>query len=44
SIQVTPILDNDIGTSNSSHESCLHLEPEKLSRIPSNTVQLQQIL
>ncbi|CAG8731695.1 6573_t:CDS:2, partial [Cetraspora pellucida] len=35
--KVTPILDNDIRTSNSSHESCLHLEPEKLSRIPSNT-------
>ncbi|CAG8497542.1 16990_t:CDS:2, partial [Cetraspora pellucida] len=28
---------NDIRTSNSSHESCSHLEPEKLSRIPSNT-------
>ncbi|CAG8555747.1 4794_t:CDS:2, partial [Cetraspora pellucida] len=33
----TPILDNDIRTSNSSHESCSHLEHEKLSRIPSNT-------
>ncbi|CAG8823847.1 16583_t:CDS:2, partial [Cetraspora pellucida] len=35
--KVTPILDNDIRTSSSSHDSCSHLEPEKLSRIPSNT-------
>ncbi|CAG8818090.1 32210_t:CDS:2, partial [Racocetra persica] len=33
----TPILDNDIRSSNSSHASSSHLEPEKLSRIPSNT-------
>ncbi|CAG8768899.1 17287_t:CDS:2, partial [Cetraspora pellucida] len=35
--KVTPILDNDIRTSNSLHEISSHLEPEKLSRIPSNT-------
>ncbi|CAG8602302.1 17085_t:CDS:2 [Racocetra fulgida] len=35
--QVTPILDNDIRSSNSSHASSSHMESEKLSRIPSNT-------